>query len=121
MQSKLLQQVKVHEPEEIGDAKCYRLADIQAIPGIEIIEPVKECYLALLRDGICIDFAVLTWCGEGDGIIYVEPLLVGNGTGGNLREIRHTWWGPWTQGYLFYMPLQKTLAALEALKTYFSD
>lgn len=104
--------------------KFYLLPDIQARPGVVVTEPLRECYLAVrVSDcGTHVNFAGFEWSSEDeDSRVIVQALFVGTGTGENLREMRHINWAPARDGYIFYMPLAKTVALLEALKTYFDD
>jgi hypothetical protein len=99
----------------------YRLDLLRAVPGVVVTEPSRGVYLAVLANGIHIDFVGLESAGEDDSGIILSLLFNGNGIGGNLREMRHTYWGPDGDGYTFYLPLAGTIALLEALKVYFDD
>lgn len=112
----------VPDPPNKDDVR-YRLADIRARPGVVVTEPLRECYLAVRVSecGTHVHYAGLVWTSEDDDGVEVEVLFTGNGTGGSLREMRHTNWGPDDSGYVFYLPLAKTIALLEALKQYFDD
>lgn len=106
----------------------FRLDEIKALPGVTVTEPLEEAYLAVVPPpdgGVTVHFAFFEWVTEDDGedpaVVYVKPVFVGEGTGGSLREMRHIWWGPDDSGYLFYMPLKKTMAALWALQAHFDD
>jgi len=68
---------------------------------------------------VTIHFVGMEWSSEDDSGPEVRVLFRGSGTGGNLRELRHTYWAPVTDGYLFYMPIEKTVALLTAMKEYF--
>jgi hypothetical protein len=119
----ILHGVPVVPPRDKHADPSYMLADIKARPGVVVTEPLRECYLAV-RVSACgthVHYAGFEWYSEDDDGPEVQPLFVGNGTGGNLREMRHTYWAPGRDGYTFYLPLSKTIALLEALKQYFND
>lgn len=100
--------------------RVYSLKAIRAIPGVVVTEPHPECYLAVhVEDACLVSFAAFDWNTEYGGDVLVDLMFKGEGTGGNLREMRHTYWGPEGDGYVFYLPLNKTIAVLEALKQYF--
>lgn len=103
--------------------KVYKLLDVRTVPGVEVEEPIPEVYVAihLSEDGVIRSFAAFEWASEDDDGVYATLLFHGEGTGPNLKELRHTHWGRDGNGYLFYMPISKTIAALEVLKKYFED
>lgn len=107
----------------VADDCVYRLNELKAMPGVEVTEPAPEVYLAVHKDasGIIISFAAFEWSTEGDDGVEMHLLFTGEGTGGNLREMRHVWWGRDGDGYLFYMPIDKTIAVLTELKKHFDD
>lgn len=102
--------------------KVYKLLDIKTVPGVVIEEPVEEVWVAvhLSEDGVIRSFAAFEWVSEDDDDTYVSLMFHGEGTGPNLKELRHTHWGdkPYP-GYVFYMHVDKTIAALQVLKKYF--
>ncbi len=107
-----------------ANPKLYKVAEVRALPGVVFHEPISEVYVAVLPPadgGVSVAFAAFEWVAEDDDGGYASLMFRGDGTGGNLRELRHTYWGPERDGYVFYMHLAKTIAALGVLKTYFDD
>jgi len=49
--------------------------------------------------------------------VMLQPVFHGEGTGGALRECRHTWWGD--NGYIFYPNKNTIELALKELSKYF--
>lgn len=102
---------------------AYNLSVIKALPGVIFEEPIPEVYVAVLAapDDVSVSFAAFAWHTEDDNCVFGTLLFRGEGTGSALREMRHITWGQDDKhpGYLFYMPLNKTIAALELLKKYF--
>lgn len=125
MSHKIIDRLTPHKGVLNGDDVAYLLDDLKTIPGVTVTEPEKECYLAVLPhdNGVTLSFACFEWVTEDDRDkdvkVFVKLLFTGEGTGSNLREMRHIWWGE--DGYLFYMPLSKVIAALGELKKHFDD
>ena len=96
------------------------LEDIRALPGVEVIEVADEAYLVVREDEHhWIEFAFFVWVAESDDGIEVDCIFRGSGTGGILRELRHMRWGE--EGYIYYLPMAKTIKAIEALGRFFED
>lgn len=112
----------IQEPHGQPGDMYHSLNAIKAIPGVIVEEPIPEVYVAvrLSEDTVIVDFAAFEWCSEEDDDVCVHLLFYGHGTGSGLREMRHTYWGRDGDGYLFYMPINKTIAALEVMKKYFN-
>lgn len=68
-------------------------------------------------------FAVVQFAtSDGDDKnIEVAIVFRGEGTGGVLRECRHTYWGPDGKGYIFYPNGRVIAAAFKELSKYFDD
>lgn len=99
----------------------YHLSDIQALSDVQVIDVGNDCYLAV-REGLSVDFALFREESVDENhVVTVQLVFCGYGTGGDLREMRHTFWGHDREGYVFYMPIQGVINALEQLKKYFSD
>ena len=84
--------------------------------------------VARWRHELWLEFAVLSWCcGEGldnEGRIVsaeqYEHMFHGDGPSGNLRELRHTFWGdPTNSGYIFYPSGKLIEAAFAELREWF--
>lgn len=70
-----------------------------------------------------LDFALFSFgMSEVDGKnTRVHLVFEGSGPTANLKEFRHTYWGPTREGYVFYLPIKATIKALEILSEYFED
>ncbi len=73
-------------------------------------------WLVVWEHDIEVDFAVLEENGSCDGRIEAVVIFHGNGIGGSLRELRHSYWGD--DGYIFCLDtvmrlISKSLVALE--------
>ncbi len=108
-------------PDGKTTQEAYYLEDVRKVPGVVVTEPHPGAFLAVRHDpnGVWIDFAGFEWVGEDDLGPEVRVLFRGGGTGGSLRELRHTYWNPVNDGYVFYLPIDKTIALLGALREFF--
>ncbi len=107
--------------KEVG----YLLMDLQNV-ATEMIEVASNEWLAIIVDGILIDYGFYQFLiSEGPGTpVYVKCVWRGSGTGGALREMRHTYFNPDDLdkdyvGYCFYFPLKGSIAAMQHLTKYF--
>lgn len=66
------------------------------------------------------DDILITWAclREYDDNSY-EVLACGNGVSGVLREIRHTYWGPTNDGYIFEPSRKEMIWMMDTLSTWF--
>lgn len=106
-----------------GDDKVYHRKTL-VDSGFEIIElPGDGILVRKDPSDTWIEFAVLEWhteymhLGEVLAVEY-SMLFHGQGTGGCLRELRHTYWGE--DGYLFYINRGLVEAAFKALEQWFN-
>lgn len=108
-------------PDSKTTTLAYYVDDVRKIPGVVVTEPYPGAFLAVRVSacGTFVDFAGLEWQGEDDLGAEARILFQGNGTGGGLREMRHTNFGPDRDGYVFYLPINKTIALLGALREFF--
>lgn len=107
-----------------GDV-LYRYRELAADPGVEVLELLPEPgggWLFVKPDPepyVGMSFAVLEWHTEDDDSAYGNVIWCGWGISGPLRELRHSWFGPARDGYMFYAPLKLLAAASTALLKYF--
>lgn len=108
------------------EENCYRLSEIKAIANVEFQEVIPEqLYMAVARLSPISDLWLSVGAFEfysqmmGEEEIYVQPLFIGEGPSGVLRELRHTTWGPQGDGYLFYPDAMRICTALQFLKKYY--
>jgi len=97
----------------------YLLDEIKAIYP-EVIK-IDQCYIALNEKEHWLDFALFQFSmSDGDGTNErVSLIFHGSGTTGSLREARHIYWGPNSEGYTFYLPGKTVIKALTYLQKYF--
>jgi hypothetical protein len=112
--------------EFANDGKDTATADgclIHLIKERYTVEPLKGGYFVLGQsaDDIAVKFAVLSNAGGyiKDGVTIEEGLCVfhGEGYAGNLREVRHTYWGE--NGYIYYVDGALITAAFARLSQLF--
>lgn len=75
-------------------------------------------------DGFKVSFALLTFHTSDAGGANTTWTCIANGEGyaGNLRELRHTWWGGTENGgYIFYPPMRAIAQAMEILGKWFDE
>lgn len=110
----------VHAPEDWG---CGETAvRISEYPGVQRFQssPSATAHVLLVNDRRDYDvrWALLTWRSGGAGVpLSYEVLARGNGTGGSLREARHTYFGE--DGYVFYVDAAALAWAFELLGRWF--
>lgn len=108
----------------------YREADVRALPGVEVVEfgggELGLLAVATRPGPLWIEFALLAWCATespGPGtpeVRHYTRVFDGQGAGGALRELRHTYWGdPANGGYLFYPSRRLVAEAMEVLGRWF--
>lgn len=87
------------------------------------------CWLALTnRDGI-IDFGVFEFSLQRSDIddVFVQMIFYGYGMGdfenpsNGLRELRHTYFAPARNGYIFYLSMETMRLAFDELSKYFDE
>jgi hypothetical protein len=115
-------------PSEILDlcepTRAYRIENVQAVT-TEWVELDNNHWLGVVTTGFGYEYGLYQFLvSDGDGAnTYVTCVFRGSGTGDPLREMRHTWFAPDedddTRGYVFYLPLDATIKALQHLKKYF--
>lgn len=111
----------------------YSLDEIKSVYQ-EVVEIANDNWLALHPShpfgdndkdlkNCSLSFALFRFsCSDADGKnIRVTTIFRGDGPTSSLRELRHIWWGPDGDGYVFYLPLKTTIAALTYLMEYFDD
>ena len=86
--------------------------------GYKVIE-LTGGFLILEIGEVTIEFALLESVSQYDDEIDLGLIFHGSGTGGNLRECRHTYWNYQEDGYLFYMPLVLIEEAMAELSKHF--
>lgn len=102
--------------QDFYDGKLYRLSEITAI--FEVINIDDNHWLFTdTSKGHWIDFALMAFVSKDDDDTYVSTVFKGSGTV-DQREMRHVWFGD-GDGYVFYLPGDAVIKALEFLKTYF--
>jgi hypothetical protein len=57
---------------------------------------------------------------DGDKNTMVEKIFIGQGPSGNLREMRHTYFGE-KDGYIFYLPMKMIREAFDVLSKYYDE
>lgn len=120
MKFELLRGVPIIETSDCDD-NVYSLAAIRDRPGVVCKQVTKQCWLLtrLEENGVTLHFVAVEWYTESGGDTHVTALFGGNGPSGNLRELRHTYWGRDGDGYCFYLDVDNAVAALSALKEHF--
>lgn len=109
-----LKEIKEKFTEVVQITSNSYLALKANIPYGHYTEDLNDCWLS---------FAFFTWTmssqEEGDR---VSCVFHGGGPTGGLNELRHTYWGTKnSDGYVFYLPIDATIKALEYLKKYYKD
>lgn len=102
----------------INDDNYYCLDELVR-PGVEMHVLVPGKCWAFLRErvGVIREFVIAEEASEYEGKFYVDVFWSGEGTGGSLRELRHSWFGE--DGYIFYLNLDHLIAAAQFLKQHF--
>lgn len=101
------------------EASIYDLDKIRE--KYEVIDLGSDGYLVLhwCKDKFILNFAVLEFFSEATNeSTKVEVVVYGCGPTGDLRELRHTWWGD-NKGYIFYPSITIITKAFNELKKYF--
>jgi hypothetical protein len=112
------------EPDVAIDGnEVYDLAQIHAVAD-RVIDLGAGAVMAMAIDSEIVDFAVFGFSygptiqdGVSVGGVKLYLVLHGDGPAGELRELRHTYWGD--EGYLFYPDVRVIVAAMAALKEWF--
>ena len=117
------------EPDPIDlRGRVYDLAAVRAAADRVIDLDAPGRILAVsIRDGLHVSFVVFDFhsgpstASDGKVVDGIKLALVfhGNGPSGNLRELRHTWWGEDGAGYLFSPNSKLIAAAFGALREWF--
>ncbi len=93
-----------------------RLSDLQ--DAYDVRELSKGAWLAVHIDGILVKFAICRFVSlSEDGEVLVEKAIRGSGYTGNLRELRHMWFG--SDGYIHYPDLESIAEANKHLSEWF--
>lgn len=104
-------------PREHDEEIVY---DVRAQDYTTLIELPSHAFLVISEQDLAIAFAIFQYAHEDDqGNVRHTLMMSGWGTGGALRECRHTYWGDPDNGYLFYPDFGVITAALEALRKWF--
>lgn len=105
-----------------------KLSDLKAlVPGLIDLTGNGNYYLAVLDDEGGFEYGMYEFVRGDvepqDAQTYLGCIFRGWGTGGSLREMRHTYFNPDDaddmRGYCFYLPIDAVIAALTHLKKYF--
>lgn len=111
--------------EEWSDADKephWRLSELLLLPNV-VSHCLKDTGVWLLikqePGEIQVHFAAVEWAGSDAHGDVVKSLWCGEGPSGNLRELRHSRFGPEFDGYMFYADLQHIILVAEKLKTWF--
>jgi len=122
MARRLFDSLPAHASPVDDKTTVYKLAELQAVPDAVVTKLTADCFLAVLVvDDLHVSFGMFEWHNAGDGGVFIRLVFKGEGLSGNLREMRHTWWVPDEDGYVFYLPIDGVIAAMTALKAYFDD
>jgi hypothetical protein len=115
-------------PTEIVDmgepVQAFCLETIRASV-TELVGLTSTTWLAIQVDGIIVEYGMYSFLKSDVGgyNAYVTCVFRGTGTGGVLREMRHTYFAPDEEpdarGYVFYLDINATILALTHLKKYF--
>lgn len=126
----MLKLLAPEHPDHDKDGREYDLESIRAAAS-RCLDLPGEGILAvhLDADELHVSFAVFRWSSgpsTRDGVEVdgrkMELLFCGDGPSGNLRELRHTYWGDGSEGregYLFDPPASLIVAAFAALREWF--
>lgn len=98
----------------------YLLDEIKKISN-KFYELHSNCYLAIVREDILVRAALFQFCSSNcdDTNCKVELIFECAGPSSNLRECRHSYWGPDRKGYLYYLPAKAIVQAINILSEYF--
>lgn len=102
----------------------YSLAEIKK--AAREVHEMEGCWLALDFEGeddFHVSFALFQFGYQhgNDPDTRVGLVFHGVGCWGSLREMRHIWWGPDSEGYTFYLPGPAVIKALQHLQKYFDQ
>lgn len=105
------------------DDKLFSLKQINSQAGWTVTSLVNNHIFVLHQEeDICnISFGLFEFSRSDDkkyDDLY-QCIFYGNGTGGSLKELRHTWFT--SDGYVFYMNMEAMIAAMKELQKYFDD
>lgn len=103
----------------------YDINSVYKNKNLKVIELIpKRAWLVVYEDETSwVKFATLEFHSSeiDESNLKASVIFHGEGSGGNLRECRHTYWGECSDGYLFY-PNGKAIAlAFKELSNYFDD
>lgn len=121
----ILSKLKRVQVETCEPTWVYSLDEIKA-KGWEMVDLGGNNWLAVALEGLGVEYAFFSFhCADQNmANVQVECIWEGQGTGDGLREMRHTYFMPddeETPGYVFYLPIDATIKALQHLKKYFDD
>ncbi len=93
------------------DEPLFDLAAVRANFTVEDL-PKSHWLVTHFPDDTHVNYALLGFVqSDMDGNdTLVHRVFEGVGTGGSLREMRHTYFGPDLQGYVFYLPIDAVIA-----------
>ncbi len=119
----ILKGLALHDVGTSHPEFCYKRSELLR-PGVTATELVTDqawLFLQQRHDGTFVEFAVLEFYVQDDDDTYLQCVWAGEGTGGALRELRHSWFGENQGGYVFYLRLDTMIAACQALQEYFDS
>lgn len=117
---KILRGVLLHNECDDPDPYYHRKELHRA--GIEehVLIP-ERCYAYVRCSDATIDYAIMVSIGSDDQDEHLECMWAGDGTGGSLQELRHSYFGNQQEGYIYYVNLASMEAACAFLRRYFED
>ena len=102
---------------------CYALSQILEIGEVRFLgDREDECIVFLKNGEYGKNFAVFQYDYADANETFMSVIWHGCGTTGNLRELRHSYFGhPEDNGYIFYVPLDLMEKAIKVLREFFND
>ena len=106
--------------EEQGRDKSYSMDELRRV--CEVTDVEGGCFLCVCRpDDLLVSFLLCEF--ESSKVDGTETrctiVFEGEAPSGNLREMRHIYWGPDGCGYTFYLPTKSVVLALTKLNEFF--
>ncbi len=119
---RILKGLELHDVGTSRPEFCYKRSELLRPGVVEKVLVEDQAWLFLQqREDTFVEFAVMEFFCEDDDDKYLQTVWAGDGTGGSLRELRHSWFGEYQGGYVFYLRLDTMIAACQALQEYFDS
>ena len=116
----ILKGLLLHNRSDDPDPHYHR-KELQR-PGVEEHVLIPDTCCAYVRQLYpTIDYAIMTSNGRDSENEHLECMWAGSGLGGNMQELRHSYFGNQQKGYIYYINLASMEAACAFLRRYFED